>query len=109
MNRLISLLPIVLDDKPVVACPFCSRVNVHPTSIRCNPAGEMPGQVRIENVGVLWDGNAEPDGRGVRIDLFFACEGGHNFGVMLHFHKGRTEVKRILDPTDSPSNVIWRS
>ncbi len=109
MHRLISLIPVVLDSEPVLACPLCGQVEVHPTSVRCNPAGELPGQVRIEEPGVLWNGNAEPDGRGVRIDLFFWCERGHTFAVSFHFHKGRTLVKRTLDPADPPSKTIWRN
>ena len=88
MHRLISLIPVVLDSEPVLACPLCGQVEVHPTSVRCNPAGELPGQVRI--------------------DLFFWCERGHTFAVSFHFHKGRTLVKRTLDPADPPSKPFTR-
>jgi hypothetical protein len=109
MNRLISLIPVVFDQEPVLACPHCGGINIHPTSVRCNPAGDLPGQVRIEESGVLWNGNAEPDGRGVRIDLVFWCERGHSFGLVFHFQKGNTLVKRNMSPADPPTETIWRN
>ena len=102
MKSLISLIPVVLEYEPMLACPHCGEVNIHPTSVRCNPAGELHGQVRIEEPGVLWNGNAEPDGRGVRMELMFWCESGHAFAVEFHFQKGNTLVKRNLQPVNPP-------
>jgi hypothetical protein len=109
MQQLISLIPVVLDSEPVLAPPICGGVEVHPTSVRCNPAGELSGQVRIEEPGILWNANVEPDNRGVRVDLLFWCERKHAFGVSFHFQKGRTLVNRLNDPTDTPTQTIWRT
>jgi hypothetical protein len=108
MNRFLSTIPVVADPTPVLACPRCGRTNTHPTSVRCNPAGSLPGEVVIEDDGILWNPAVEPDGRGVRIELVFWCEAGHPFGVVFHFHKGRTHVVRTCDPDDPPSETIWR-
>lgn len=109
MKRILSLIPIVQDQEPALACPICGSVYVFPTSVRCNPAGVHRGEVQIENGGILWNPAVEPDGRGVRIELVFRCEAGHAFAYAMHFHKGNTFVSRNLTPTKPPNDIIWRT
>jgi hypothetical protein len=92
----------------VLECPHCGGTNVHPTSIRCNPAGSLPGEVIIEAGGILWNPDVDPDGRGVRIEIVFWCENDHPFGAVLHFHKGTTFTTWTCEPDDPPRETIWR-
>jgi hypothetical protein len=73
MNRFLSTIPVVAEPTPILACPRCGRTNTHPTSVRCNPAGSLPGEVVIEDNGILWNPAVAPDGRGVRIELVFGA------------------------------------
>lgn len=110
MHRLISLIPIVLDDGvAVLCCPHCGSTATFPTSISCTPPGQMQGEVRIQDVGVLWDGKAESSRAGVRIELTFRCVEGHSFSMALRSHKTRTVVNRDLDPKDPPQQSICRN
>jgi len=108
MKRILSMIPVVANPHPVMACPFCSNTAVIPTSVRCNPTGALRGQVLIERDGILWNPKMEPDAHGVRIELIFRCAAGHSFGTAFHFDQGCTKVERVLDPTDPPTDIIWR-
>lgn len=109
MNQLISLIPIVEEGEPCLACPVCGFSYVHPVGVRCNPAGAMKGLVAIDYAGIRWDAEVPVSGRGVLIELRFVCEAGHVFGYEFHFHKGQTQVARSQCPDNFIQRTIWRN
>jgi hypothetical protein len=93
-----------------MSCPVCGCQNVHPVKVLVNPAGNASGLVEISIDGLSWDKTIRPDGRGVRIELSFACEAGHAFTLEFHFHKGGTYTAfiRLADVPIDANLTIWR-
>ena len=105
----IGAIPIIWDcGRLKLVCPRCGFEYVHPIGITCLPAGSTGGEVRIEKAGILWDPSASPEGRGVLIELHFACESGHLFGYQFHFHNGQTHMERLGIPVHMARDTIWR-
>jgi hypothetical protein len=107
VTRLISE-GLVLDDH-FVDCPDpeCGSGLVHPTLVEVNAGGSI---TTIDHDGTRMHAG-EPAGRGVLIRLGFTCEWGHEFSVVLHFHKGTTFLHVYGGDTEDetvPPNTIWR-
>jgi hypothetical protein len=107
---------IPIDDKycsrPLLLCPICGFECIHPIGIECLPPGTPKGRVLITSDGLMVDPHAEPDGRGVRITLYFECESHHKFAYRFHFHKGHTffeQIKWRPTPESESADTIWRN
>ncbi|HDZ21964.1 MAG TPA: hypothetical protein ENH78_11790 [Phycisphaerae bacterium] len=92
----------------LLACPVCGGSNIHPVRLDCISPGQRNGCVTIDSNGVAIDPRYPPAGRGVRIELAFSCEDGHEFVYALQFHKGSTEVVSHTRDIHSSHETIWR-
>jgi hypothetical protein len=95
------------DFNAAMVCPVCGLENIHPVAVRVNPAGAFPGSVGVTVDGIFLDKTALPSGRGVVMELYFACESQHRFAMEFRFHKGSTYTTlRVL--SDGVERTIWR-
>lgn len=74
----------------------------------CVSPGRREGRVTIDRNGVAIDPRHPPSGRGVRIEMAFACEEGHAFAYALQFHKGATELEALAGAHGGDAWTIWR-
>jgi hypothetical protein len=89
------------DDGPIsgpLRCPKCKSTWVHPISVRINPPGEHPGEVKIDADGLHIDTTKKREGIATKMILTFGCEGGHVFGIELLYCRGRTLGAALSPP-----------
>jgi len=102
-------IPVVSGpDGSRLACPACGDSYVHPIGISCLPAGEAGGCLSIDAKGVRWDHQQGVSGRGVLVELKFACEQGHAFTFWFQFHKGETFLQGQFGEAPEGFRTIWR-
>jgi len=88
-----------------LVCPICGFEYVHPIAVRVTRAKEM---TEITSKGIFIRDAINP-GRGVIIEMVYACENGHRGVIILTFHRGITYVEhRKLSKSRYKWKTIWR-